>query len=68
MLAQLKKLLELKSLITLMLAGLVIFVVVWQTVQNGFAFSPEFVGGIVMSVFTYFFNRNKKDTKDTSTT
>ena len=66
MLAQLKKLLELKSIVTLMLTGLVIFVVVHQTIRNGFTFSPEFVGGIIMAVFTYYFNRTKN--KDTPTT
>ena len=66
MLAQLKKLLELKSIVMLMLTGLVIFVVVYQTIRNGFTFSPEFVGGIVMAVFTYYFNRTKN--KDTPTT
>ena len=66
MLAQLKKLLELKSLVTLMLTALIIFVVVYQTIRNGFTFSPEFVGGIIMAVFTYYFNRTKN--KDTPTT
>ena len=66
MLAQLKKLLELKSIVMLMLTGLVIFVVVYQTIRNGFTFSPEFVGGIIMAVFTYYFNRTKN--KDTPTT
>ena len=66
MLAQLKKLLEIKSIVTLMLTGLVIFVVVHQTIRNGFTFSPEFVGGIIMAVFTYYFNRTKN--KDTPTT
>ena len=59
---QLKKLCELKSIVMLLLTALVFFVVVWQTVQNGFTFSPEFVGGIIMAVFTYYFNREKKDT------
>ena len=66
MLAQLKKLLEIKSIVTLILTGLVVFVVVYQTMQNGFTFSPEFVGGIIMAVFTYYFNRTKN--KDTPTT
>ena len=66
MLAQLKKLLEIKSIVTLILTGLIVFVVVYQTMQNGFTFSPEFVGGIIMAVFTYYFNRTKN--KDTPTT
>ena len=59
---KLVKLLELKSLVTLILTALITFVVVYQTVRNGFTFSPEFVGGIIMAVFTYYFNRTKKDT------
>ena len=66
MLAQLKKLLEIKSIITLILTGLVSFVVVYSVIHNDFAFSPEFVSGIIMAVFTYYFNRTKN--KDTPTT
>ena len=66
MLAQLKKLLELKSIVMLILTGLVSFVVVYSVIYNGFTFSPEFVSGIVMAVFTYYFNRTKN--KDTPTT
>ena len=62
MLEQLKKLVELKSLVTLILTALIVFVVGYQTLQNGFTFSPEFVGGIIMAVFTYYFTRTKKDT------
>ena len=64
MLKQLIKLLELKSLVTLILTALIVFVVVYQTVRNGFTFSPEYIGGIIMAVFTYYFNR-KKDTPTT---
>ena len=63
--AQLKKLLEIKSIVTLILTGLVCFVVVYSAIHNGFTFSPEFVGGIIMAVFTYYFNRTKKDTPTT---
>lgn len=66
MLEQLKKLLELKSLVTLILTALIVFVVAYSVIHNGFTFSPEFVGGIIMAVFTYFFNRTKN--KDTPTT
>ncbi len=64
MLAQLKKLLELKSLVTLVLTVLIVYVVIRQTNEGTFTFSPEFVGGIIMAVFTYYFNR-KKDTPTT---
>ena len=64
MLAQLKKLLELKSLVTLVLTVLIVYVVIRQTNEGTFTFSPEFVGSIITAVFTYYFTR-KKDTPTT---
>lgn len=57
---KLEKLIELKSLVTLALTALLVYVVVSMTNVGEFTFSPEFVGGIVMAVFTYYFTRKKE--------
>lgn len=53
------KLIELKSIITLVLILLVAFVVVLQTLRGKFDMSPEFVGGLITAVITYYFTRKQ---------
>ena len=53
------KLIELKSIITLVLILLVAFVVVLQTLRGKFEMSPEFVGGLITAVITYYFTRKQ---------
>lgn len=53
------KLIELKSIITLILILLVAFVVIWQVIRGKFEMSPEFVGGLITAVITYYFTRKQ---------
>lgn len=55
--SKLAKLIELKSLVTLLLILTVVFVVVYLTLSGQFVISPDFFVGVVMAVITYYFTR-----------
>lgn len=57
------KLIELKSIVTLLLILTVVFVVVYLTLSGAFAVSQDFFVGVVMAVITYYFTRGSTATK-----
>lgn len=50
---KLAKLIELKSIVTLLLIGCTCFL----AIKSGFAIAPEFFASIVTAVITYYFTR-----------
>lgn len=64
------KLIELKSIVTLLLILTVVFVVVYLTLSGVFAISQDFFVDVVMAVITYYFTRGstaaKADTLDSN--
>lgn len=51
------KLIELKSIVTLLLILTTVFVVVYLTLTGQFTISTDFFVGVVMAVMTYYFTR-----------
>lgn len=51
------KLIELKSIVTLLLILTVVFVVVYLTLSGSFSISQDFFVGVVMAVITYYFTK-----------